>query len=501
MIAVFLRSLKPGEVPAAVSFLIGRPFAESDERVLELGGTTLWKLSSSRQTTLVSEPLTINDVARYFNDIASVSGTGSREKKEQLVEGLLGRASGAEAACIFRVISGEMRIGAVEGVVMEAIADSSGLDLEIVQRANLLLGNLGKVAWLAMTKGKGIEEMLKVHLFIPIKPMLAEMSYELKEVLEAHGGTTALEYKFDGARIQVHKKGDTVKIYSRRLNEITRSLPELEALAKVEIHAMEALVEGEVIAIRAGGKPLPFQELMKRFRRIQGVDEAKKSIPLRLFLFDILHKDGVELIDKPYSERWHVLVNTVSPHLLAPRMVTSSEEMAAEFLKSSIEAGHEGLMAKALDSPYSVGARGKHWFKIKPFETLDLAIIAAEWGYGRRKGWLSNYHLAALDETSGELVMIGKTFKGLTDNEFASVTKILLDAKLDEERGIVRVLPSLVVEVAYNEIQSSKRYSTGFTLRFARILRIRYDKKPDEVDTVQRIRQLYQKKFERKGFV
>jgi len=499
MIAGFLRSLQPEEVPLAVSFLLGRPFPESDERVLKLGGATLWKLPPSRQTTLVSEPLTIKDVFGCFDAIASASGSGSRTKKETLIEGLLGRASGSETTYIFRIISGEMRIGAVEGVVMEAVAESSGLDLDTIQRANMVRGNLGEVATLAMTKGKSILGMLGLHLFTPIKPMLAEMSYSLDEIFKEHGGTTAFEYKFDGARIQIHKKGEEVKIYSRRLSEVTRSLPELATLARTEIHATDALVEGEAIAMGEGGKPLPFQDLMRRFRRIQGVEEVQKRIPVRLYLFDILYKDGMDLIDKPYGERWHVLVNTTPPYLLAPHIVTSSAKDAEKFLISSIAAGHEGLMAKALDSPYSIGARGKSWFKIKPFETLDLAIIAAEWGYGRREGWLSNYHLAARDEETGNFMMLGKTFKGLTDKEFESVTDLLLATKVREEGNTVYVKPTLVVEVAYNELQRSLIYGAGFTLRFARILRLRDDKDPTAADTIQRVEALYNKKIEKKG--
>jgi len=499
MVAEFLKSLLPEEVTLAISFLIGRPFPESDERVLELGGATLWKLHPSRQTTLVSEPLTIKQVAQYFDAIAGVSGSGSKAKKEALLEALLGRADSSETDLIFRILSGEMRIGAVEGVLMEAISEDSGLDLKMIQRANMLMSNLGEVALLALTRGEEILLKVRLRLFTPIKPMLAEMSYSMEEVFIEHRGTTAFEWKFDGARIQIHKKGNDVRIFSRHLSDVTRSLPELVAQARTELHATDALVEGEAIALGEGGKPLPFQDLMRRFRRIKDIDEAQEKIPIRLYLFDILYKDGMELIDKPYGERWRVLGNTVLPLLLAPRIITSSLDEAEKFLKSAIDAGHEGLMAKALDSPYSIGMRGKSWFKIKPFETLDLAIIAAEWGYGRREGWLSNYHLAARDEETGEFVMLGKTFKGLTDNEFESVTNTLVANKVKEEGNTVFVRPTLVVEVAYNELQKSQRYGAGFALRFARILRIRDDKDPTEVNTIHRVRELYRKKFEKKG--
>ena len=498
-IAEFLRSLSGEEVGLAVSYLLGRPFPESDERVLELGGTTLWRLPPQRQTTLLSEPLTIKEVAQYFDSIAGATGSGSRAKKEALIEGLFGRASGSEAEYILRIISGEMRIGAVEGVVMEAIADASGIELETIRRSNMLLGNLGEVAKLAMSEGEVVLRGMGLRLFMPIKPMLAEMSYSLEEVLEEHGGTTALEYKFDGARIQIHKKGNEIKVYSRRLSDVTQSLPEIVAVARKEIRASDAILEGEAIALGEGGRPLPFQDLMRRFRRTQGVDEAQQRIPLRLYLFDILHRDGMDLIGMPYGERWRILLSTVPPHLLVPRIVTGSPQEARQFLASSIAAGHEGLMAKALESTYSVGVRGKSWFKIKPYETLDLAIIAAEWGYGRREGWLSNYYLAARDEATGKFVMMGKTFKGFTDEEFKSTTARLLATKVREERNTVYVKPSIVVEVAYNEIQRSRQFRAGYSLRFARIVRIREDRAPSEADTIERIARLYVGQFEKKG--
>jgi len=499
LIADFLQKLDPEEVVPTISFLIGKPFPESDERVLEIGGRTLWRLGESGQSTLLVEPLTILEVAKTFDAIARASGPGSRARKEGLVGGLLRRATPKEAKYLVRILTGEMRIGAVEGVVMEGISEASKADLTLVRRANMLLGNLGEVAGIALTQGVEGLKGVGLRLFNPVKPMLAEMSYDLREVFEEHGGRTAFEWKFDGARIQVHKRGDEVRTFSRRLSDVTKSLPDIVSLARREIRGEELLVEGEAVATGEGGKPLPFQDLMRRFRRVHDVEAMIREIPLRLYLFDILYLKGRLLIDQPYSMRWQVLEETVNPSLLAPRIVTTSMEETKEFLDAALKAGHEGLMAKALDSGYTPGIRGKRWFKIKPFETLDLVIIAADWGYGRRSGWLSNYHLAALDEDAGEFLSLGKTFKGLTDEEFEAMTSRLQALKVQEDDYTVYVKPTVVVEVAYNEIQRSPHYKSEFALRFARILRIRDDKGPRDVDTLERVRALYRKQFEAKA--
>jgi len=392
-----------------------------------------------------------------------------------------------------------MRIGAVEGVVLEAISEATGIELSLVQRSNMLLGNLGEVARVALKQGRDGLDRVGVRLFTPIKPMLAEMSYSLNEVLQSHGGKTAFEYKFDGARIQIHKKGEEIRIFSRRLTDVTESLPDIVDLVRKDINADEVLMEGEAVAVGEGGKPLPFQDLMRRFRRVHEVREMIKEIPLRLYLFDILFLDGRMLIDLPYDERWILLSQTCRSQLLAERIVTGNVAEAEAFLDAALKAGHEGLMAKALDSNYTPGVRGKKWFKIKPAEHLDLAIVAADWGYGRRTGWLSNYHLAAKDEETGEFLDLGKTFKGLTDEEFKEITKQLQGIKTSENEYTIFVKPEIVVEVAYNEIQRSPHYKSGFALRFARITRIRSDKGPTDVDTIKRVRQLYEKQFEAKA--
>jgi DNA ligase-1 len=497
LIAEFLKRLDSDELAPAVNFLTGKALPETDSRALELGGSTLWKLRPSRQLSLVNEPLTIGEVSSVFETIAGTLGQGSRAKRESLIAALLGRADHMESRYLFHILAGEMRIGAVEGVVMEAIAESSQTDLKLIQRANMLAGNLGEVAKAAMAEGEAWIRRIGIRLFAPIKPMLAGLSYSLADILKYSGGKVALEWKFDGARIQAHKKGDRIKIFSRRLGDVTESIPDVVSSIR-SIDANELLVEGEAVAIGPNGKPLPFQDLMRRFVRVKNIGEVSRQVPLRLFLFDILYLNGEMLIDEPYERRWDLLSKT-APDFLAPRIITEKVEEAETFLQSALKAGHEGLMAKSLKSPYAPGSRGKNWIKIKPFETLDLAIIAAEWGYGRREGWLSNYHLGARDEKTGGYAMLGKTFKGLNDEEFETITKRLLAAKVRESRQTVYVKPEIVVEVAYNEIQRSPRYQSGLALRFARINRMREDKSVDEVDTLEKVKGLYGKQFEAKA--
>ncbi|HLE64799.1 MAG TPA: ATP-dependent DNA ligase, partial [Candidatus Bathyarchaeia archaeon] len=359
--------------------------------------------------------------------------------------------------------------------------------------------NLGDLARRAILEGHASVEQVSLRLFVPVKPMLAEMAKDVGQVLEEHKDGSAFEYKFDGARIQIHRKGGKVRIFSRRLTDVTDSLSEIVEFAKTQVRASEYLLEGEVVAIGEGGKPVPFQDLMRRFRRVHDIEEMVGKLPLRLYLFDALQVEGRVLIDLPYTERWMALENFVSPEALAPRIISKERDHVEEFLKAALKEGHEGLMAKSVTSDYSPGARGKKWFKIKPAETLDVVIVAAEWGSGRRVGWLSNYHLGVRDEETGEFLVVGKTFKGLTDAEFEAITKRLQDLKVRETRYTVHVKPAIVAEVAYNEVQKSPVYKSGFALRFARIARFRDDKSPEDADTLQRLRQIYEKQFEYKG--
>ena len=502
LISTFLKSVSSEEVPLATLFLAGKAFPESDPRVLEISYATVSDASKNLgQKRLAEHPLTIGDVYNTLERIAKTSGSKSRDRKMSLLQTILTQASPVEAEFLTRMILGEMRIGVVEGVLLDAIAEASGVPRDLVRKAHMLHGDIGDVASLAMSKGATALERISLRLFVPVKPMLAEMADDAEQVLAEHMDGTAFEYKFDGARIQIHRKDDKVRIFSRRLTDVTDSIPEIIDFVKTQVKASEFLIEGEVVATGEAGKPVPFQDLMRRFRRVHEIEDMAGKIPLKLYLFDALQVDGETLIDQPYTERWKILSQIVPEDRLAPRIITSDVEKVESFMQSALKEGHEGLMAKSLSSNYSIGARGKKWLKIKPADRLDVVIVAADWGSGRRVGWLSNYHLAVRDEDSGEFLVVGKTFKGLTDAEFEGITKRLQELKTRDGGYTVYVKPAIVAEVAYNEIQKSPRYKSGFALRFARISRFRDDKGPDDADTLQRLQQLYDKQFENKARV
>ncbi|MGH7449971.1 MAG: ATP-dependent DNA ligase [bacterium] len=501
-ISDFLKKLQPEEIAPAVLLLLGKIFSATDSRTLDVSWRTLQKVEA-QITKSQKSPLSILEVHQHFAEIAGASGKGSRKRKEELLADLLSRVSPTEKKYLVKMIFSEMQHGVAEGVMQQGVAEAIGADLALVRRAALLLGDIAEVAQLGLTKGKKALEKVSLQLMRPIQPMLAELSEDFEEIFKEHGGQTALEYKYDGARVQIHcarkSKSTEVKIFSRHLSEVTPSLPELVEWAQTKITADSFIVEGEVVAVNAEGKPLPFQELMRRFRRVHQIEETMKEVPVRLYLFDLLYLNGQSLIDRPYQERWQKLTEICDQSLLADRIIANDAKTAEQFLQRAMDAGHEGLMAKNLASTYQPGSRGKKWFKIKPAETLDVAIVAADWGYGRRTGWLSNYHLAVRDSETGEFLVIGKTFKGLTDAEFKWMTENLQKLKISETNYTVHVRPQIVVEVAYNEIQRSPHYKSKFALRFARIKRIRTDKSPEQVDTIERLQQLYEKQFERKG--
>jgi len=531
--AEFLQRLHVDEVEPATSMILGQAFPKWDQRTLEVSWATLsgvikrltnvnWKDFTEafsktgdigaatkmvfeasrirRQATLFEKPLTILEVRRHLEAIAETTGYGSRERKERLLETLLGGATPLEAKYIVKVMIGEMRTGFHEGLMELAVSKAFGVPHNVVQTGGMLTGDIGQVATIAKAQGKEGVSRLQFQVFRPIKPMLAQTAEDVKEALKEHGGETALEYKLDGARIQIHKAGGEVRIYSRRLTDVTESLPEVTRLVHGEVKAGEAILEGEVIAVGEDGSPLLFQHLMRRFRRVHDIEEMVQRIPIELYLFDFIYLEGRSLIDDPYVERRKKLREIAGGIPLTKQIVTTDPKEAEEFLSDAIDQGHEGLVAKKLDSPYTPGVRGKRWFKIKKtLEPLDLVIVAAEYGYGRRHNWLSDYYLAARDPETGEFLMVGKTFKGFTDDEIIQMTQRLKGLAVKEGHRSVTAIPQIVVEVAYNEIQKSPKYKCGMALRFARITRVRDDKGPEEADTIQRVKEIYEKQFEKKA--
>lgn len=495
----FLKGLRREEIASAILLTTARIFPLRDKRKLNISASTLSKVLKDTGPPPGSPTLTIGDVHATFSAIASVTGKGATSRRERTLKELLERATGPEREWIVRIIIGEMRHGAGEGLLLQALAELAGLPLETMERAYMVTGDLGRLGEIVLTEGRKGVEGLSIRPFTPLKPMLAEMACDIDKVLREHGGTSAFEYKFDGARVQIHRQEERIAIFTRHLKEVTESLPDVVKRVEEGVSARDVILDGEVIATGRDGRPLPFQDLMRRFKRVYDIGRMVEEIPARLYLFDILYLEGRPLIDLPYRERRERLEALCHKEIVAPARVISEKGEVERFLDQAIEVGHEGLVAKALDSRYTPGKRGKRWFKLKPAETLDLVIVAADWGHGRRKGWLSNYHLAVRDRDTGDYLPVGKTFKGLTDKEFEEMTRRLLLLKVGEEGFTVFVRPRVVVEVAYNEIQKSPTYPSGLALRFARIKRIRDDKGPEDADTIERLRRLYLKQFERKA--
>jgi DNA ligase-1 len=529
LLAEFLRGLPPEEIAPAVRLTIGQVFPEWDERALNVswravetvvdaltdappavrdeifgqavdgGEAVRMLLEQTRRQPSHPPPLTILEVFHTFEEVAATGGKGARAGKEALLRGLLERATPIEAKYLVKVISQEMRHGVNEGIMLDAIAQAAGVKARMVRRANQFWGDLGEVALVALTEGEAGLKRASIRLFRPLKPMLAQTAENLAEIFERYQGRVALEYKLDGARVQIHRRGDQVRIYSRQLADVTASLPDAAAEVGKDLGVEEAIVEGEAIAVDGQGRPLPFQHLMRRFRRKHAVAATIEEIPVQLHLFDVLYINGKTWVDAPYQQRWAALEGAAGRVNLVPRLIPETLEEGEAFAEAAYRDGHEGVMAKDLRSTYTPGVRGKSWLKLKHVLSLDLVIVAADWGYGRRHGWLSNYHLAARDARSGEYLVVGKTFKGLTDVEFQDMTERLLAQERSRQGNTVYVQPQVVVEVLFNEIQESSQYRSGLALRFARIFRLREDKSAAEADTIQTLRQLYERQFQYKG--
>jgi DNA ligase-1 len=431
------------------------------------------------------------EVDAALDHVTQATGRGSTEERVRLLRDLASRCEPDARRFLAGLLAGNVRQGALEGVMLDAVAQAAEAPAARVRQAYMLSGSLGLVAQAAMTGGGQALDEIGIELFRPLQPMLAQSADDVRAAL-ARFGSAAFEWKMDGARIQVHKRGDEVRVYTRRLNDVTDAVPEVVEAVR-SLRADEAVVDGEVAALRADGSPHPFQTTMRRFGRKVDVEGMRETLPLTSFLFDCLYLDGSTLIDRPAAERFSALERIASGDLLVPRVVTSDPTVAQSFLEQARSAGHEGIMAKALDSPYEMGRRGGGWLKIKPANTLDLVVLAAEWGSGRREGWLSNLHLGARDPETGEFVMLGKTFKGLTDEMLAWQTQTLLGLEVRREGHVVYVRPELLVEIAFNEVQASPRYPGGLALRFARVKAHRPDKGPEDADTIDSVREIFRR--------
>jgi DNA ligase-1 len=485
-LAELLAEVPKDQLRAAVTVLSGSLPVSSP---LGLGPSRLrsaWTESTTQTSLRVpGPPLTLRDLELSLADVARAEGAGSVDRKVGLLRALLERAAPDEQEFLLRLCFGELRQGALDGVMLEAVAQAFAVAPERVRRAHMLTGELGHTAWVAATEGEEGLERTGLRLFRPLSPMLASSADALAEVLARHG-TTILEWKLDGARIQVHKAGNEVRVFTRTLREVTASLPEVVALVR-ELAAESVVLDGEAIAMRPDGSPLPFQTTMSRF----GASHADgETLPLTPFFFDVLHLNGETLVDRSQRERTRMLRELVPAANRLPTLETAASDEAEAFLHRARAAGHEGVVAKDPEALYEAGRRGKAWMKLKSARTLDLVVLAVERGSGRRSGWWSNIHLGARGD-AGELVMLGKTFKGMTDETLRWQTETFPALATHVEGHVMYLRPAVVAEIAFNEIQRSSRYPGGLALRFARLERYRPDKTPAEADTIETVRELF----------
>ena len=489
-IADLLRGAAPDEVEIAVAWLSG----EARQGRIGVGWATLAAL---RGTPAAEPQLTLGEADAALAAVAATAGKGSAAARSATLRALFDRATAAEQDFLVRLLVGELRQGALEGVMLDAVATAAGIPATDVRRAAMVTGRLGEVARMALSEGEGQGgaglARFAVALHRPVQPMLATPADDIAAAM-AKLGTAALEWKVDGARVQVHKAGGEVRVYTRALKDVTASAPEIvEALHALP--AQELILDGEAVALAADGAPLPFQVTMRRFGRKLDVERMRAELPLAVYFFDCLHVDGASLLDRPAQERFDALAAALPKELVIPRIVTADVAAAEDFYADAVARGHEGVMAKALDAPYEAGRRGASWLKVKRAHTLDLVVLAAEWGHGRRQGWLSNLHLGARDPEGAYSptgwVMLGKTFKGMTDALLEWQTKELLAREIRRDSYTVWVKPELVVEIAFNDLQESSHYPGGLALRFARVKGYRGDKSAAEADTIAAVRAMH----------
>jgi DNA ligase 1 len=483
LLADLLRRLAPDEIEIAIGFLAGEP----RQGRMGIGSAAIWSAKNSAAAGPAS--LQLQDVDAVFEQIAAAKGAGSTAARQQQLRDLWRRATRTEQDFLARLLFGELRQGALEAILVEAVARATAIATADIRRAVMMAGTLAPVARAALVNGEAGLSGFGVQVFQPVQPMLAQPTEEVHGALEQFHGNAVLEWKLDGARIQVHKSGAEVRVFSRNLRDVTSAVPEVVEVVR-GLDARDAILDGEVIALRPDGTPLPFQVTMQRFGRKLDVERLRARIPLTPFLFDCVYADGESLIDLEQQSRVARL-DALAHALVVPHLLRPTRETAERFLDETLQRGHEGLMVKALDAAYAAGRRGQQWLKVKIARTLDLVILAAEWGHGRRTGWLSNLHLGARDPRTGGFVMLGKTFKGLTDEMLAWQTEKLRALEIARDRHTVFVRPELVAEIAFNEVQESPQYPGGLALRFARVKAYRHDKPALEADTIDTVRDLY----------
>jgi DNA ligase-1 len=490
-LASLLSRAAPDEIEIVVDYLSGTP----RQGRIGVGGARLREARPA--SAAASSSLTLAEVDATFARIAATAGPGSAGEKARLLSALLARATADEQDFLVRLLAGELRQGAQEGVVLEAVARAGGVPAARVRRAAMAAGDLAGVARALLVEGDAALDRFLVAPFRPVQPMLAESADDVREAL-ARLGEASFEYKLDGARIQAHKAGNEVRVFSRALRDVTAALPEVVEAVRA-MPARELILDGEAIALAPGGAPLPFQITMRRFGRRLDVEALRRELPLTPFFFDCLYLDGTALVDAPHAERMAALAAASGGAWTIPRIGGATMDEAEAFAAEALARGHEGVMAKAPGAPYTAGRRGQAWLKIKRTRTLDLVVLAAEWGHGRRRGWLSNLHLGARDEAEGGYVMLGKTFKGLTDEMLAWQTRRLLELEVARDAYTVYVRPELVVEIAFGDLQESPHYPARLALRFARVRRYRPDKTAAEADTIATVREIYWRATGRKA--
>jgi DNA ligase-1 len=479
-LARLLADVGPDEAAVVVSWLSG----ELTQRQIGVGWAALRDMPAAASTA----GLTVTGVQATLTEVGRTSGAGSQARRRALLHDLFAAATDEEQAFLRGLLSGGLRQGALVGVMTDAVAKAAAVPLADVRRAAMLRGDLGAVAAAALSGGTAALGMVRLAVGHPVGPMLAQTAADPADALQRLGGEAACEWKLDGVRVQIHRSGDTVRLFTRSLDDITDRLPEVVEVAR-SWPVRELVADGEVIALRPDGRPHPFQVTASRLGTRSAMRSAHTEIPVQPYLFDVLHVDGTDLLDEPGTRRAAELARVVPARYRVPRIVTDDPTTAGTFLADALGHGHEGIVAKSLTARYEAGRRGSGWLKIKPVHTLDLVVLAVEWGSGRRKGKLSNIHLGARDESGDGFVMLGKTFKGMTDEMLAWQTERFLGLADGPTVGwIVRLRPEQVVEIAFDGVQASARYPGGVALRFARVLRYRDDKSAAEADAIDRVR-------------